>query len=212
MPEGRRVYLIEPAGTGRADRVAVLEDAGIEVVAFETPRAFLDVASVVTSGCILHVRGAGDRPDPTELSVQRLDLTVIVMSTREGDVDLAVRSIKAGASDFLEMSCGPERLREAVAGALERAVGADLRDYEAAFSAARIAEMTSREREVLARLLIGGTNKTIGRELGISPRTVEAHRAHVMDRLGAHTLSDAVRMALAAGFPPAGPGASRLVP
>jgi FixJ family two-component response regulator len=212
MPEGCRVYLIERAGVGRTDRVAVLEDAGHEVVTFETSRAFLDVASVVTSGCVLHVRGAGDRPNPAELSAQRLDLTVIVMSAREDDVDLAVRSIKAGASDFLAISCGPERLREAVAAALERALGAELRDHEAALSASRIAEMTSREREVLARLLTGGTNKTIGRELGISPRTVEAHRAHVMDRLGAHTLSDAVRMALGAGFQPAGPGASRWAP
>ncbi|HEY1559952.1 MAG TPA: LuxR C-terminal-related transcriptional regulator [Caulobacteraceae bacterium] len=60
--------------------------------------------------------------------------------------------------------------------------------------------MSGREREVLERLMVGGTNKTIAKELGISPRTVEIHRAHVMDRLGARSLPDAVRMALAAGF------------
>ena len=76
---------------------------------------------------------------------------------------------------------------------------------EAERARARIARMSPRERQVLEGLLAGGTNKTIGRELGISPRTVELHRASLMEKLGAQTLIEAVRLAAAAGIPWAGP-------
>ena len=77
---------------------------------------------------------------------------------------------------------------------------ADDQQREASLTAGRIADMSVREREVLDGLMSGGTNKTIARDLGISPRTVEIHRAHVMERLGVHSLSVAIRMAVAAGF------------
>jgi FixJ family two-component response regulator len=72
-------------------------------------------------------------------------------------------------------------------------------DHEAGWARARIAEMSKREREVLTGILAGQTNKQIGRDIGISPRTVETHRAHVMQRLGAKTVPDAVRIAASAG-------------
>ena len=171
---------------------------------------------LIAAGLVLDVRPQkrGDYPMPSVLSAHRADLPVIIMSAGEGDVELAVESIKAGAADFLDASCSDERLLAAVAAAFDAVAGAERQDQEATNAAARIAEMTSREREVLERLLLGGTNKTIAKDLGISPRTVEIHRAHVMERLGARNLSEVVRMALAAGLGPSrGPGAGvRLSP
>jgi len=110
--------------------------------------------------------------------------------------------MKAGAVDFLEVPYEREALLAAVASAL-----ADIRDTAerssvAEIARARIADMSTRERAVLEGLLAGGTNKTMARDLGISPRTVENHRAHVMERLGARTLPEAVLMAAAAGLRP----------
>jgi FixJ family two-component response regulator len=205
MPDHRsRVYLIARSEDERLQRLRLLEEAGYEVKGFVSEQAFIEFAPVIGAGCVVDVRSPGldHQYEPGDLSVQRTDLAVIVMSPSEGDVTLAVSSIKAGASNFLEESCSDAGLLAAVAEAL---YGLDLmgrQDHEAALSAVNIAEMSTRERQVLERLIVGGTNKTIARELGISPRTVEIHRAHVMERLGAHSLPEAVRMALAAGLAP----------
>ena len=100
------------------------------------------------------------------------------------------------------MPCEPEALLAAVASALADIRAAADREAAAGLARARVAGMSPREREVLEALLAGGTNKTIARDLGISPRTVEFHRAHVMERLGARTVPDAVLIAAAAGLRP----------
>jgi FixJ family two-component response regulator len=205
MPLGSRVYLIEGAAGFGHECARLLGDAGYEVKGFNSPSAFIEIAPVISAGCVLDLRSSEfeRHPPPAELSAQRADLPVIVMSESEGDVSLAVESIKAGAADYLELPCSDARLLASVAAALESIAAAERREHERISSAARIAEMSIREREVLERLLTGGTNKTIAKALGISPRTVEIHRAHVMERLGARSLSDAIRMALAAGLKPA---------
>ena len=204
MPDKSRVYLIEGADPRRQSYAHLLGAAGYEVTGFDSARAFIEIAPLVATGCILDLHGSefDGHPAPAEISARRSDLPVIVMSADEGDVTLAVRMIKGGASDFLEMSCSEAQLLAAVAGALDAAAHERQQAEEAVSSATRIAEMSTREREVLERLLGGGTNKTIAKALGISPRTVEIHRAHVMERLGAHNLSEAIRMALSAGLEP----------
>jgi FixJ family two-component response regulator len=110
--------------------------------------------------------------------------------------------MKAGAVDWLEAPYGDDAMLAAVASALAGAVEAAEGDQAAELARTRIAALSGREREVLEGLLAGGTNKTIGRELGLSPRTVEIHRAHVMESLGARTLADLVLLATAAGLRP----------
>ena len=110
--------------------------------------------------------------------------------------------MKAGAVDYLELPHEPEQLLGAVASALADIREAAEQDRAAALAKARVAGMPPREREVLDGLLAGGTNKTIARDLKISPRTVEFHRAHIMERLGARTLPEAVLIAAAAGLRP----------
>jgi FixJ family two-component response regulator len=183
------------------------------VKAFSSAGAFSNVAAFMASGCVIDMRSLRQKKAPRALNAARSDLPVIVLTPIEGDVALAVESLKAGAADFIEVRWGDARLLEAVAAAHDTILRAEEERKRGDECALRITDMSVREREVLDRLLVGGTNKTIARDLGISPRTVEVHRAHLMERLGAHNLPEAVRLALAAGLaPPARAPAERARP
>jgi FixJ family two-component response regulator len=205
--EGSLVYLVnpdDPASQGLAIR---LQAAGYEVQSFTSARAFLDVAPALVPGCVLvdmRMPEAGGVAIARELKVRRIRLPVIVMGNSRGDVGLAVQVMKAGAVDFLETPYDGEALLAAIASALADIRDETERDRAGDLARARIAGLSSRERDVLYGLLSGGTNKTIAKDLGISPRTVEIHRARVMERLGADTLPEAVLVAAAAGLQPAG--------
>ena len=134
-----------------------------------------------------------------ELNLRECRLPVIIV-TGNADVALAVRAMKAGAVDFLEKPYSDDNLMRAVNNAFELVAlkGAD--DPPATAAKARLADLTSREREVLAGLVDGWSNKMIARELGISPRTVEIHRSHLMGKLSCRSLAEAVRLTIDAGF------------
>jgi FixJ family two-component response regulator len=108
--------------------------------------------------------------------------------------------MKAGAVDFIAAPWTPEVLLFAIKTALAEIRGATDQTRARDNANGRIATLSARGRAVLEGLLAGGTNKTIGRTLGISPRTVEAHRAHVMERLGSHTLPEAIQVAVVSGL------------
>jgi two-component system, LuxR family, response regulator FixJ len=133
----------------------------------------------------------------------------VVVMTAHGDVSTAVRAMKAGAVDFVEKPFNDEALLAAIDAALKApqvsgAAGANE-------SAARVAALSPREREVLDLLIAGKPNKLIARDLGLSPRTVEVHRARLMARLGVGSLAEAVRLAVQAELGlPARPGAPEL--
>jgi two-component system response regulator FixJ len=130
-------------------------------------------------------------------------LPVLVM-TGHGDVRMAVRAMKAGAIDFIEKPYETATVLAAVGAALSSTAnqdrvertGSDRRLTLAAEAAKRMASLSPRERDVLELLVEGKQNKTIAHELGLSPRTVEMHRARMMERLGAKSLSEAVRLAI----------------
>lgn len=122
----------------------------------------------------------------------------VVIMTAHGDVSTAVRAMKAGAADFVEKPFDDEALLTAISAAL----GAADAPGGAAEAAARIAALSPREREVLELLMIGKPNKAIARDLGLSPRTVEIHRARLMARLEVGSLAEAVRLAVQAQLDP----------
>ncbi|WP_068874866.1 MULTISPECIES: PAS domain-containing protein [unclassified Phenylobacterium] len=199
------VYVVGTDRAAREKRAADLRRAGHRVTTFATESAFLDVALALESGCVL-VRtddaSASRFALAPDLRQRRADLRLIYETGLDEDVDMAIRAMKSGAVDVLSAPAGIDAVLAAVALAL-----ADLREDEREDRAGQMARnqialMSQRERDVLEGLLRGGTNKTIARELGISPRTVETHRAGVMERLGAHTVPEAVLAAAAAGLRP----------
>ena len=119
----------------------------------------------------------------------------ILVITAYADVPLAVETVRAGALDVLEKPVTLERLTTAVTAALD-----SRRSAPPAPPVARLARLSGREREVLRGVAAGRGNKVIAQDLGISPRTVEVYRAHLMAKTGAHTVADLLRLALAAGY------------
>jgi two-component system response regulator FixJ len=125
-----------------------------------------------------------------------------IVITGHGDVSLAVRAMKAGALDFIEKPFAADTILDKAKSGLNWLSAPRRVDELTATATARLKMLSPREREVLEALLIGLSNKSIAYELGISPRTVEIHRARVMEKMGVHSLSELVRMGLAAGLQP----------
>jgi two-component system response regulator FixJ len=135
------------------------------------------------------------------LTDRSLNFPLIVI-TGHGDVPLAVRAMKAGAVDFIEKPFASEAILSSLEVALSRLTTPSEEDPANAAATAKLALLSSRERQVLQGLLAGLPNKSIAYDLGISPRTVEIHRARVMDKMGARSLSELIRLALAGGVQP----------
>jgi PAS domain S-box-containing protein len=203
--ESSLVYLVDGSEGARRELALLLQGAGYEVKGFTSALAFLEMAQALVPGCVL-LDGTGLETGGLavlrDLKARRTELPVIVLSADRGVIGTAVQAMKAGASDFVETPCAPETLLTTVASALREIRAVTERDRTATLARLRIAEMSVREREVLNGLLEGRTNKTIARTLGISPRTVEVHRAHLMERLGVRSLPEAVLAAAAAGLQP----------
>jgi two-component system response regulator FixJ len=186
---------------GMRDSLSVLLQAsGFAVRVYDSAEIFLAGAASVV-GCVLtDVRMP--RIDGLELqrrlSEQRLPLAVVVM-TGQGDIALAVNAMRAGAVDFLEKPFEEQALLEAVGRALDQSQRLREAGETASRAAARLASLTPREREVLDLLVAGLPNKAVANKLGSSPRTVEVHRARVLEKLQARGLPDLVRIVLAAG-------------
>jgi two-component system response regulator FixJ len=217
------VFILDDDDAIRDSLEVLLDCAGFQVESFSTPLGFLESGAPSRPGCLLvDVR----MPQMSGLDVQeRLTrgghaMPVVVM-TGHGDVPLAVRAMKAGAVDFVEKPFEEEALLAAVRSALARA--AESRAADAAPPAAvqeqqapppavsappevlaRLSALTPRELDVLRWLVAGKSNKVIAFELSISPRTVEIHRARVMEKMQADSLPTLVRMAIAAGVVPGG--------
>ncbi len=194
------VHIIDDDGAVRDSLALLLDSAGIAVRTYDSATAFLALARGLGAGCVLtDVR----MPDLDGLALQRrlagagVTLPVIVM-TGHADVPIAVAALKAGALDFLEKPFDDARLIDAVRSALSTSRDAQRQAVAAARIATRLASLTPREREVLDLLVAGNPNKTIAYDLGSSPRTVEVHRSRVMEKMGARSLAELVRMVIAA--------------
>mgnify|MGYP003578035839 CR=1 FL=1 len=138
------------------------------------------------------------------LSLMRDGLSWIAVGDFEDRTEDAVQLMKLGAADVVAESRGFESILGAVVAALpvRRDKAADTEDRQTVEARRKISELSRREREVLQGLLAGRTNKAIALDLALSPRTIETHRAHVMDKLGVGTLADLLKLASTAGTNP----------
>ncbi len=194
------IFVIDDDSAVRDSLTLLLGTSGYRVASYASGRDFLEALPPRASGCVLVdvlMPEMGGFEVQQELQRRQARLPVIVI-TGHGDVPLAVRAMKAGAADFIEKPYA----EEALLAALERALKLDraLSDERAAVAAVheRAAQLTAREREVLEHLVAGHPNKVIAHRMSISPRTVEIHRARVMDKMAARNLSELVRMAIEA--------------
>ena len=122
----------------------------------------------------------------------------LILITGHADVTQAVSAMRAGAFDFLEKPVDDERLLESLGNALKESGKTRQTARESKVAAELLSALTAREREVLDRLVLGMSNKLVAHELGISPRTVETHRARLQTKLKARDLSNLVRLSIAA--------------
>jgi two-component system, LuxR family, response regulator FixJ len=196
-----RVYIIDDDEAVRESLSALLDSFGYETKTFDSAAAFLAVYGLRTEGCLLADIRMPDM-DGLELLEQVTptcpSLGVVIM-TGHGDVPLAVRAMKSGAVDFVEKPFTTEIVVAAVENAIRHADASQHKASDTADVMTRLEQLTGREREVMEGLVAGLPNKTIAYDLGISPRTVEIHRARVMDKMQANSLSELVRLALKAG-------------
>ncbi len=195
------VHLIDDDADVRRALSFLLGTAGQTVRIYESAAEFLDQDLKALSGCLVtdvRMPGIDGLELLKRLAAGGIRLPTVVM-TGHADVPLAVEAMKLGALDFIEKPFADEILLAAIRIAVARGDRAQQADGESAQVRGRLASLSPREHDVLNGLLAGHPNKTIAFDLGLSPRTVEVHRANVMTKMAASSLSDLVRMTLQCG-------------
>jgi two-component system response regulator FixJ len=202
MTDKKLIHIVDDEDSIRRSASFLLKTSGYAVETWSSGTAFLKEVRHAAHGCILlDVR----MPEIDGLGVQKIlaergvTMPVIIL-TGHGDVSTAVRAMKMGAVEFIEKPFEKADLISAIEAAFERIATADGAMARATDAQRILGALTPRERDVLDGLAQGLPNKTIAYDLGISPRTVEVHRANLMTKLDVHSLSDALRIAFAAGM------------
>ncbi|OQW95983.1 MAG: DNA-binding response regulator [Beggiatoa sp. IS2] len=192
------IYIVDDDEDLRHSVCFLVELAGLTAKMCASANEFLQEYDPAKPGCLLvdvHMPGMSGLELQALLKTKQLSLPVIII-TGNADVQMAVQAMKVGALDFIEKPLDNDlllaRIRDCI-NVSKNAYNQHLRQEE---SATRLASLTQREREVMELLVQGKLNKVIAADLGISPRTVEIHRANIMQKLQARSLSDVVKIAL----------------
>ena len=175
----------------------LLESVGITCIAFSSTKEFLESEQIANANClILDVRlpGAGGLDLQSELIRAQIK-TPIIFITAHGDIPMSVRAIKAGAIEFLTKPFREQDLLDAVLAALERDRQQRAQDRDRRDLQVRFATLTERERKVMTFVIAGLLNKQTAAQMGVSEVTVKVHRHRLMNKLGAKSLPDLVRIA-----------------
>lgn len=199
--ENGEVFIVDDDQSVREALSMVLSLEGYHVSGFSEGSSFLAAARARTPACIVldvHMPGRSGLDILKELNAQNYAAPIFIISG-QGDIPMAVEAIKNGALDFIEKPFDADtvvtRVRDAIAAfkrRVENGEGADLLAHS--FPGRDL--LTPRERDVLAQIARGASNKEAGRQLGISPRTIEVHRARIMEKLGARNAADLVRIVM----------------
>ncbi len=202
--QDKKIVIVDDDEAVRDSLTSLLEVAGYSTCAFETATSFLEGGGSSQAGCLLlDVRlPDADGIDVLEQLMGRGYTVPVIVITGHGDVPMAVKAMRIGAADFIEKPFDTDALLESIGRAL---AGRDQAEHQlelAEKARSALATLTPRETDVMRQLIIGRPNKIIAYELGLSPRTVEVHRARIMKKTCAGSLSHLVRMAISAGIDP----------
>jgi len=191
------IFIVDDDPAVRDALGVVFRMEGYEVVGFENGDDFLAVARDGPPSCVvldIHMPGRSGVEILRDIDAPHYPTPIFIISGR-GDIPTAVSAIKLGAFDFIEKPFDADTVVSRVSDALEKTASTgDGGDY--AFDAEVFDGLTPRERDVLRQITSGASNKEAGRNLGISPRTIEVHRARIMEKLGARNAADLVRIVL----------------
>jgi FixJ family two-component response regulator len=180
----------------------LLRAAGLEVLAFPSPEAFLDQHDPAAPGCLVldvAMPGLNGLELQAALAASGCERSIIFL-TGHGDIPMSVQAMKAGAVDFLTKPIHDEQLLAAIRAAIERDHLARRDCKERKFIEERLATLTPREREVLDHVVAGQLNKQIAADLGTVEKTIKVHRGRVMAKMGVKSLADLVRVTEKAGI------------
>ena len=198
VPGQQCVYVVDDDEAMRDSMVWLIESEGLPVHPFASAEAFLAYYQDGLAGClVLDVRmpGMSGLELYERLAAQRSTLPVIFI-TGHGDVPMAVSALKKGAADFIEKPFNDTDMLRLIRQCLTLDQERRARRAREDSVSQRLAQLTAREREVMDRVVEGKLNKQIADELNISMKTVEAHRARVMDKMGVRSLAELVQCAL----------------
>jgi len=195
------VFVVDDDRAMRESLTWLLDSVGLRVRSYANARDFLAEYDPAQPGClVLDVRmpGMSGLDLQAELARRGVELPTIVI-TGHAEVSMAVRAVKAGAIDFIEKPFSDQLLLDRVRQALE--IDLEAREVRRRREDARrrLATLTAREREVLDLVVAGKANKEIASALGLSTKTVEVHRAHVMSKMCVDSLAELIRITLLAG-------------
>jgi len=202
MNDKTAVHIVDDDPAMRDSLSFLLEVNGFQPYAYDSANVFLSAATTNTLSCVvsdIRMPGMNGIELVRKLRSQGATCPVILI-TGHGDVALAVEAMKAGAADFIEKPFDDSALLGAIRSALEAHSAARGDNSAKKEAEARLADLSPRERDVLRGLMAGKINKVIAHDLGISPRTVEVYRANLMAKTGARSMSELMRVALAAGL------------
>lgn len=195
------VYVIDDDDAVRDSLQWLLEASRYRVIGFDSAEKFLaahDPAAIAVAIIDVRMPGMSGLELQDELIARGVPYPVIFI-TGHGDVPMAVTTMKKGAVDFIEKPFDQGALKELVERMLTEARARASETERRRLSEALMARLTVREQQVLERIVAGRLNKQIADDLGISIKTVEAHRANIMDKLNANTVADLMRTVLAGG-------------
>ena len=192
----KTVYVVDDDEAIRRFLRGLIPSVGLRVETYATAQEFLDAYQAGSPGCLLlDIR----MPDISGLELQAelkrrgIDLPVIIL-TGHGDVRVAVHAMKAGAVDFVEKPFNNDLLLHGIQKAIADSLRSGVTRVRRQEILQRRDTLTTREREVLGMVVAGETNKGVARHLGISEKTVEIHRAKVMEKMQAKSLADLVKI------------------
>ncbi|MCU7931572.1 MAG: response regulator transcription factor [Candidatus Thiodiazotropha sp. (ex Codakia rugifera)] len=202
MSKRPTVFVVDDDQAMRNSLKWLIESVSMQVETFESADAFINSYYPGRSGCLLldvRMPGMSGLELQEYLRANQIAIPVIII-TGHGDVPMAVRAMKSGAIDFIEKPFNDELLLESIRHALALDVRQRDMQSQRAEIATRLARLTPREHEVMVMVTNGKANKEIATSLGVSAKTVEAHRARVMEKMEADSLAELVRMAINANL------------